>query len=78
LRGDDRRSGSLFSYVDLEARVPRTHPLRVILAVVDVPLSDLSPVFSELYSDRCRPSIRSRNSPRSSSDPTTRRILVRQ
>jgi hypothetical protein len=29
MRGNDGRSGSLFSYVDLEARVPRGHPLRV-------------------------------------------------
>lgn len=57
MRGDDRRSGSLFSYVDLEARVPRDHPLRVIRAVVDDALQELSPIFSELYSDRGRPSI---------------------
>ena len=28
MRGEDRLSGSLFSYVDLEARVPARHPLR--------------------------------------------------
>ena len=28
MRGEDRRSGSLFSYVDLEARVAADHPLR--------------------------------------------------
>jgi hypothetical protein len=28
--GTDERSGSLFSYVDLETRVPKDHPLRVI------------------------------------------------
>jgi hypothetical protein len=30
MRGDDRQSGSLFSYVDLEARVAADHPLRTI------------------------------------------------
>jgi len=57
LRGDDRRSGSLFSYVDLERRVPSDHPLRVIRTVVDDALQDLSPTFSEIYSTRGRPSI---------------------
>ena len=31
MRGTDERSGSLFSYVDLEARVPQNHPLRALL-----------------------------------------------
>jgi len=57
LRGDDRRSGSLFSYVDLEQRVPSDHPLRLIRTVVDDALQELSPTFSEIYSDRGRPSI---------------------
>jgi hypothetical protein len=30
MRGTDERSGSLFSYVDLETRVPKDHPLRAI------------------------------------------------
>ena len=29
MRGSDTTSGSLFSYVDLEQRVPAKHPLRV-------------------------------------------------
>lgn len=47
MRGDDRRSGSLFSYVDLEARVPRSHPLRVIRTVVDDALQELHGLRSE-------------------------------
>jgi hypothetical protein len=35
MRGSDARSGSLFSYVDLEKRVPAKHPLRVIKSIVD-------------------------------------------
>ena len=30
MRGSDQHSGSLFSYVDLEMRVPKDHPLRAI------------------------------------------------
>ena len=30
MRGIDERSGSLFSYVDIEARIPAKHPLRRI------------------------------------------------
>lgn len=34
MRGDDRAGGdALFSYVSVEARVPPSHPLRVIRAV---------------------------------------------
>lgn len=35
MRGSDERSGSLFSYVDIESRVPVKHPLRVIKGFVD-------------------------------------------
>jgi len=34
MRGTDETSGSLFSYVDLEARIPARHPLRKIRQVV--------------------------------------------
>ena len=39
LRGTDEASRSLFSYVDLEARVPARHPLRKIRQVVNEALS---------------------------------------
>ncbi len=35
MRGSDARSGSLFSYVDLEERVPKKHPLRIIKTIAD-------------------------------------------
>ena len=35
MRGSDAEAGSLFSYVDLEARVPRDHPLRLIRSLAD-------------------------------------------
>lgn len=58
MRGSDERSGSLFSYVDLEARVRPDHPLRMIQAIADAALADLTKDFAELYPARLgRPSI---------------------
>lgn len=57
MRGEDGRSGSLFSYVDLEDRVPREHPLRVIREIVNDVLAGLSSDFRALYSGTGRPSI---------------------
>jgi transposase len=57
MRGDDIRSGTLFSYVDLEERVPTGHALRLIGEIVSDVLSDLSAEFSAMYSHTGRPSI---------------------
>ena len=57
MRGGDERSGSLFSYVDLEARVGKDHPLRSIRGIVNEALAALSGEFSALYSRVGRPSI---------------------
>ena len=57
MRGEDRQSGSLFSYVDLEARVAGDHPLRAIGTIVNEALSGLSGEFETLYSNLGRPSI---------------------
>ena len=57
MRGSDERSGSLFSYVDLEARVRADHPLRVIRELANAALGDLSVEFDRLYTDFGRPSI---------------------
>jgi transposase len=58
MRGSDRRSGALFSYVDLEARVRSDHPLRTIRQLTDEALAALSGSFSALYAARMgRPSI---------------------
>jgi len=52
MRGSDRRSGSLFSYVDLEARVPADHPLRTIREIVNEVLVSLDGAFAKLYERR--------------------------
>jgi transposase len=57
MRGSDESSGSLFSYVDLEARVRGDHPLRTIREIANAALSDLSKAFTALYTDFGRPSI---------------------
>ena len=57
MRGTDERSGSLFSYVDIEARVPAKHPLRRIRDLVNGALAKLDGKFTTLYSLDGRPSI---------------------
>lgn len=57
MRGGDGQTGELFSYVDLEARVRRNHPLRAIRGVVNEALSALERDFAALYSPIGRPSI---------------------
>jgi len=57
MRGADETSGSLFSYVDLEERIPPRHPLRKIRQVVNNALASLDAEFEALYTDFGRPSI---------------------
>jgi transposase len=57
MRGTDERAGALFSYVDLEARVRTSHPLRVIRVIANEALAALAADFSTLYSRIGRPSI---------------------
>jgi transposase len=58
MRGSDKRSGSLFSYVDLEVRVRPDHPLRTIREIANAALTDLTGEFAALYPPRLgRPSI---------------------
>ena len=57
MRGADETSGSLFSYVDIEARIPARHPLRLIRRVVNDALASLDAEFEALYAPEGRPSI---------------------
>ena len=57
MRGEDRTSGALFSYVDVEARIPARHPLRAMRRLTDAALSELDQAFSALYEECGRPSI---------------------
>jgi transposase len=57
MRGGDIRTEGLFSYVSCEGRVPKEHPLRRVLPLVDAALADLSAEFASLYAPIGRPSI---------------------
>ena len=57
MRGSDLRTGELFSYVDLEQRVPESHPLRLIRRIVNEVLAALNGEFGKLYAAEGRPSI---------------------
>src|SRR5215207_9995367 len=57
MRGLDERTGALFSYVDLEARVRGDHPLRAIRIIVNEALCALERDFAALYDRAGRPSI---------------------
>ena len=52
MRRSDVVSGSLFSYVDLEDRVPAKHPLRLIRGIVNEVLLALDADFSAMYADQ--------------------------
>lgn len=55
MRGSDTVTGSLFSYVDLEERIPARHPLRKIRTVVNDTLRLLDAEFDQLYAREGRP-----------------------
>ena len=57
MRGQDESSGNLFSYIDLEDRVPAKHPLRMIRGIVNEVLETLSGEFEAMYSYTGRPLI---------------------
>jgi transposase len=57
MRGSDKTSGSLFSYVDVEARIPAKHPLRTIRRIVNEVLASLDPELAKLYEATGRGSI---------------------
>lgn len=57
MRGTDVIQGTLFSYVSLEERVPKTHPARRLRLLVDGVLASMSAAFTERYSHTGRPSV---------------------
>jgi len=57
MRGPDHPQTTMFSYLSIEERIPRDHPLRAIQTLVNPILADLSPRFQALYSTLGRPSI---------------------
>ena len=57
MRGEVDQQPTMFSYVDLESRIPKHHPIRKIRRIVDKALPALEAAFSQMYSDKGRPSI---------------------
>ena len=57
MRGEELRQPVLFSYVSLEDRVPKSHPLRKLRVLVDGILASMSAEFDAVYSNNGRPSI---------------------
>jgi transposase len=57
MRGSDAATGAMFSYVDIEARVPAKHPIRVIRRIVNEVLARLDADFAAMYAAIGRPSI---------------------
>jgi transposase len=57
MRGEDQRQVSVFSYLCLEERVPKDHPLRQIRPLVDEIFRTMSRDFDGLYASTGRPSV---------------------
>jgi transposase len=57
MRGGDRTSGALSSYIDIEAGMAAKHPLRALRRLTNAALADLDGAFSALYQAIGRPSI---------------------
>ena len=57
MRGNESKQQPVFSYVSLEERIPKDHPLRPIRKVVDQILAGMSKRFDTLYAEAGRPSI---------------------
>lgn len=57
MRGEINQQAQMFSYVDLESRVPKNHPIRKIRQIIDMALVELEPAFQQMYSHLGRPSI---------------------
>ena len=57
MRGRRNAQSTMLAFVDLEERVPRNHPPRVVKQFADRALAELSPVFNAMYATGGRPSI---------------------
>jgi hypothetical protein len=57
MRGQQERSGSLFSYDSIEELIPASHPLRRIRSLADQALDRLNSTFCRLYALEGCPSV---------------------
>jgi transposase len=56
MRGVEEAQAAMFSYVSLEQRIPKKHPLRKIRRLVDAALRDMEGPLTTMYSHTGRPS----------------------
>lgn len=57
MRDNDHQQSGMFSYVSLEERIPREHPLRTVRKSVDEALGAMAKDFDGMYASTGRPSI---------------------
>jgi transposase len=57
MRGEERRQRAMLMVMEPGERVPQEHPLRRVKEIADAALTQLSPLFDEMYSVIGRPSI---------------------
>lgn len=57
MRGRRDPQVTMLAFIDMEARVPPDHPLRMIKTIADQVLAALSPVFDGMYKEIGRPSV---------------------
>ena len=57
MRGEERQQRSMLMVMDVEQRIPPEHPLRRIKQITDRVLTNLSPIFDQMYSSVGRPSV---------------------
>jgi transposase len=57
MRGEERRQRAMLMIMEPGERVPKEHPLRRVKELADAALTQLSPLFDEMYSAIGRPSI---------------------
>jgi hypothetical protein len=57
MRGEDRTSGALFSYIDIDTWIAKKHPSPAMQRLTNAALADLDGAFSALYQAIGRPSI---------------------
>jgi len=71
MRGADVDQAGLFSYVSMEQRVPATHPLRRVRALLDEALDLMSRDFDSVYAEGGRDSVAPELSIRQENDRRT-------
>lgn len=57
MRGKTIDQGAMFSYVSLEDRIPKSHPLRTLRVLVDAVLASMDREFEAVYARTGRPSV---------------------